>query len=169
MEIAQAVFGSPTWEQLDEGALSAEEAKNKIFADNPQNQQEIELLFSQFEEYLEPLSENYQLVKNCKARGIKLYLLSNISDPVWQLVIHRDAMLKEFDGHVLSYVEKVSKPHPPIYQILLDRYCLVAEECLYIDDRPENIAMGLEMGLIGEVLPANTSIYPILEKYQLGV
>ena len=43
------------------------------------------------------------------------------------------------DGMVVSAKEYKVKPDPDIYRILLERYDLKPEECVFIDDRAENI------------------------------
>ena len=49
------------------------------------------------------------------------------------------------DGVVVSAYEGIKKPNPKIFEILLERYSLVAEECLLIDDDDTNKT--LEVGV----------------------
>ena len=53
------------------------------------------------------------------------------------------------DGIVMSGEEKIGKPDLRIYQILLDRYGLNAEECVFIDDRQSYIYAGKQVGIRG--------------------
>ena len=53
------------------------------------------------------------------------------------------------DGIVMSGEELIGKPDQRIYQILLDRYGLKAEECVFIDDRIGNIEAGERLGIRG--------------------
>ena len=55
------------------------------------------------------------------------------------------------DGIVMSGEEMISKPDLRIYQILLDRYGLKAEECVFIDDRKSNTEAGEKLGIQGIV------------------
>ncbi len=41
---------------------------------------------------------------------------------------------------VVSGDEGVTKPHPQIYELMAERLSLQPEECLMIDDLPENAA-----------------------------
>ena len=43
------------------------------------------------------------------------------------------------------------KPDPEIYKILLRRYNLKAEECVFIDDTEENVVSAQKIGLNGIV------------------
>jgi HAD superfamily hydrolase (TIGR01509 family) len=53
------------------------------------------------------------------------------------------------DGIVMSGEELIAKPDLRIYKILLERYGLKAEECIFIDDRKENIIAGEQVGIRG--------------------
>ena len=53
------------------------------------------------------------------------------------------------DGYILSWREKLAKPDPQIYHLLLDRYSLRAEECIYIDDSETNVLAAAELGMAG--------------------
>ena len=44
---------------------------------------------------------------------------------------------------------KCIKPEVEIYKLLLDRYHFVPQECVFIDDRPENIEAAEKLGITG--------------------
>ena len=50
------------------------------------------------------------------------------------------------DGIVVSGDEKLIKPDPKLYQVLLDRYNLKDSESLFIDDNIHNIETARDMG-----------------------
>lgn len=52
-----------------------------------------------------------------------------------------------FQDIVVSGEEQIVKPDPRIYQILLDRTGIPAEQTLFIDDRMENLIAAQEIGL----------------------
>ena len=49
----------------------------------------------------------------------------------------------------MSYTVHLAKPDPAIYQTLLDRYGLKAEECVFLDDTKANIDGALRAGMQG--------------------
>lgn len=51
------------------------------------------------------------------------------------------------DGGILSYQEKTIKPEPEIYRRLLERYHLVPEECVFLDDLEANLAAAAQFGI----------------------
>lgn len=80
----------------------------------------------------------YALVDQLKEKGIPVALLSNIDDRLARLI--RDVGLYEpFDPCLLSCEIGLEKPDPKVYEILLQRMGLPAQEIVFIDDKPENI------------------------------
>jgi len=55
--------------------------------------------------------------------------------------------LKEFEGIVVSGVEKDRKPFYSFYKLLLDRYELDPSECVFIDDNERNVNAAQELGI----------------------
>ena len=53
------------------------------------------------------------------------------------------------DGGILSYLDKVIKPEKEIYDLLLSRYELKAEECVFLDDTLKNVEAARKYGFYG--------------------
>lgn len=51
------------------------------------------------------------------------------------------------DGKVVSGFEKLVKPQPEIYELLLSRYKLKPQECVFLDDRIANVEAARKMGI----------------------
>lgn len=90
--------------------------------------------------------ESVALLKKLKSSGLRIYGLSNWSWEKAEGLIKEYDFFKLFDGMVISGIEKVNKPDPRIYQILLGRYHLKAEECVFIDDNAANIQAADALG-----------------------
>ena len=87
-----------------------------------------------------------ELVFALKERGYRIYLLSNA--PASQKLYWSKIRCSTcFDGVVVSAFEKCVKPDPEIYQILLNRYGLKAEESFFTDDVPANIETAEKLGI----------------------
>ena len=89
-----------------------------------------------------------ELVRRLKSHGYCVYYLSNIPQDVLDLLRDR-GVLDGFDGGVASCEVHVNKPDPKIYKALLDKYSLKAEECVFIDDRLENVQAAFALGFAG--------------------
>ncbi len=92
----------------------------------------------------------YDLLTQLKAEGYKLYGLTNWCSKV-HLTMSQFPIFKLLDGQIISSEEKVIKPEPEIYQRLFTRFGLKPEECIFTDDRPENIEGGRRVGMEGIV------------------
>lgn len=87
-------------------------------------------------------------IKQCKLHGHKIYGLSNWDAESFALLKQKHPQLFElFDGVVASGEVNANKPHATIYQILLERYQLDPQQCLFIDDQKENVAAAQKLGI----------------------
>src|SRR5262249_29201360 len=77
----------------------------------------------------------------------KIYALTNWSAETFPMAQERFDFLNWFDGIVVSGTEKMRKPTPAFYQILLDRYSVKAGDALFIDDNYRNILAAEKMGI----------------------
>ena len=86
-----------------------------------------------------------------KAKGIAIYGLTNWSMETFPQAREHFGILQMIDRYVVSGAEGFVKPDPRLFQKLLDRYKLQAEECTFIDDNPDNVAAACKMGMDGIV------------------
>lgn len=94
-----------------------------------------------------PIEETVEIVSELREMGYALYGLSNWSAEKFALVRDRHEFFGWFELIVLSGEEKVCKPDPEIFEILLRRSGRTAEECLFIDDSPVNVAGAESVGI----------------------
>ena len=87
-----------------------------------------------------------QILRELKQKGHRVYALSNWSAEKFPLAKAKFPFLNEFDGLVISGKEKCVKPQPKIFQMLLSRYHLQAQNCIFIDDNPDNIKGAQTLG-----------------------
>lgn len=94
-----------------------------------------------------PRSDAVALMEDCKKRG-RVYILSNLAIDSYEYVKGFDFMRLP-DGGVFSYQERRCKPEPEIYRILLDRYALIPDETVFLDDNADNITAAEKAGIHG--------------------
>lgn len=94
-----------------------------------------------------PFDETIELVKQVKASGYRVFGLSNWSEVKFNDVRPLYDFFNLFEDMVISGYEKIAKPDPRIYQLLIERNHLNPDECLYIDDSETNIKAGRLVGL----------------------
>ena len=95
-----------------------------------------------------PIQPMWQTARQLRADGHRLILFSNINALHAPWVFEKYPELSLFDGAVLSYEVGAIKPQAEIYQYAIDKFSLVPENTLYIDDLPANIQSGKDFGFI---------------------
>ena len=80
-----------------------------------------------------------------------VYGLTNWSMETFPEARRRFTILQMIDRYVVSAAEGLVKPDPRLFQVLLDRYGLQAEDCIFIDDNPLNVEAASKMGMEGIV------------------
>lgn len=152
-EVEQAVFAREYWDKLDAGAITDDEVKHLFCAQLPARLHAVACrVFDGWIENLPPIDGVVAQVKALKARGVRLYLLSNIScrfASEWPHIPTLKELFSLFDGLVFSGPLGLVKPHPPIFAHLLNTYGLAAADCVFVDDNPDNIAGARAVGIDG--------------------
>ncbi len=92
------------------------------------------------------IPEMVALLHQVKRLGYHTYGLTNWSEEKFTLAYPHYPCLHELEGIVVSGIEHTVKPEPRLYEILLERYDLRAEECVFIDDNPDNIHTAKNLG-----------------------
>ena len=90
-----------------------------------------------------------QLGKQLKEAGYGVYYLSNFFQKADEDCKDLMGFLELTDGGILSYKDKVTKPDRQIYGLLLERFGLKAEECVFLDDTKKNIDGARAVGIHG--------------------
>ena len=111
---------------------------------------DAERLVTMWERPILEVDGMYELVKELKDRGYKVYLLSNASvrqHEYWP----RIPAAQLFDGKLISSDVHLVKPQPEIYRLFCDTFQVLPEECFFIDDSPQNIEGAYEVGMQGVI------------------
>ena len=136
------------WNIEQDRGRSWEEAVALLVAAHPEWEAEIRAYDERWHEAVPGVIEDsVAVLAELKARGEKVYAITNFSREKWAECLIRFPFLQSFDGVVVSAHERVIKPDPEIYQILFQRYGLVAGDCIFIDDSAKNIETARKVGM----------------------
>ena len=128
-----------------------EEIIEELMSKNREFESEIRFFDDHYPEIVTNEVEGMrELLTQLKAEGYKLYGLTNWCSKV-RLTMAQFEIFNLLDGYVISSVEKVIKPEPEIYHCLFNKFNLVPEECIFTDDKEENIEGGRRVGMEGIV------------------
>lgn len=135
------------WVQLDYALIPVEEIISRYKEKYPLDGEAI-AWFIRHGEYM-PIARPtiWKLVHRLKEAGYQIYLLSNYSENLFIKHTQYADFMKDIDGLVVSYMIHEIKPHPPIYEALVEKYQLNKEDCLFFDDRLENVNGAIAVGI----------------------
>jgi HAD superfamily hydrolase (TIGR01509 family) len=99
-----------------------------------------------FADIFTPIPTMIELHTELRRRGIPTYIFSNTNDLAIEHIRRNFPFFQNFDGYIFSYEVKAMKPAAKIYEALEAMTGRRGADILYIDDRPENIAVGAARG-----------------------
>ncbi len=149
--LAKATVLNPLWEEFDRGAMDEEVLLGKFIENDPDLETEIRKVRENIHDMLGRYDYAIPWLQDLKDKGYKVYYLSNFSRQAHKECAHVLDFLPLMDGGILSYQEKLIKPDPAIYQLLLGRYGLKAKECVFLDDTLKNVEEARRQGMAGIV------------------
>ena len=76
--------------------------------------------------------------------------------------------MKDIDGKIVSYAVHLVKPDHAIYEELVRRYNLTREDCIFFDDREENVAAAIECGIRAVRVTGRAMLAEALDKLLAG-
>ena len=98
-----------------------------------------------------PFNYTIPLIDKLKAAGYNVYFLSNWSKWSYELLdkYRKFDFLEKMNGGVWSWQTGCMKPNERIYRILLNKYNLNPEECVFFDDLKDNVEAANDIGIKG--------------------
>ena len=149
--IRRELFEGPEWVQGDYGYISNlgryEPVSRRVPAEF---HSELSACVKGWDVCMTPVPGALDFCKSVKNRCYKIYVLSN-ADNSFHDYFTRFAEESFFDGVMVSSDVHMIKPELRIYEHFLRTFGLAAGECLFLDDREENIAGAAAAGIRGYV------------------
>lgn len=105
--------------------------------------------------------EMMALAQDCLDAGHEVWLLSNTDPLHFELLRPQMPVLSQMHGLHLSYEIGCVKPDPQFYLHFLQRTGYAPQDCLFLDDREENVAAARAVGIdahlfVGDVAAARS-------------
>ncbi|MDD2294000.1 MAG: HAD family phosphatase [Bacteroidales bacterium] len=96
-----------------------------------------------------PVPGTADILLQLKEKGYHTFGLTNWSIETFPYAQEHFPILNELEGIVVSGKEKMIKPEPGLYNVLLNRYGLIPQESIFIDDNQVNIDGAVRLGING--------------------
>ena len=149
--IERVVFDRLYWDKLDAGTITDEQVKEAFCERLPEHLREKACeVYDNWYRNLPFVEGIKELLKKIKDNGGRLFLLSNISIGFakgYATVPQLKEIFNLFDGLVFSGEIGLVKPNKEIFDYVLDKYNLKAEESVFIDDNKNNVEGAEKAGI----------------------
>lgn len=149
MEIFLRDICTSEWNETQDEGRSLAAGTDLLVAKFPQHENNIRAYYGRWTEMLNGEIEGTKdILQQLKASGkYKLYALTNWSDETYPIALNIYPSLHWFDGVVVSGREKMRKPDPAFFQLLLNKYHVTAANALFIDDNERNVLAARAFGI----------------------
>lgn len=138
------------WRGRIDAGESSDACIRELKAKYPEYVDAVELYRSHWKEMLTgEVPGMRELLLELKSKNYEIYGLTNWSMETFPEARKHFGILQMIDRYVVSAEEHLIKPDPRLFQVLLDRYQLKAEDCIFVDDNPDNVAAACRMGMHG--------------------
>lgn len=144
------LFASPEWESASKGIISMEDFANYCKQVYPNWSYEInEMLDIKNLKYLIPIyPEMIEFVKELKKNGFKVFMLTDIVETTIDYLNQEIENFEElWDGLVYSCRVGMVKREGKVFDYILEKYNLNANECLFLDDSKNKLEQAKLRGI----------------------
>jgi 2-haloacid dehalogenase len=139
------------WNEAQDAGRSLKDGTEYLLKKFPEHEASIRAYYGRWKEMLGgPIHETVEIFRQLKyQRHLKLYALTNWSAETFPVALELYDFLHWFDGRLVSGEEKIRKPFPEIYQLLIDRFGIDPKTAIYVDDNIRNVVPARELGFHG--------------------
>lgn len=139
------------WNEEQDGGRSLQDGTELLVKQFPDHEAAIRAYYGRWKEMLGgPIHQTVEIFRELKFNtSLKLYALTNWSAETFPVALELYDFLHWFDGRLVSGEEKVRKPFPEIYKLLIDRFHIDPTKAIYVDDNIRNVHPARELGFIG--------------------
>lgn len=161
VEAFLAEIGFDEWNhRMDSGERRWDEAVAELSERFPHHRELIASYPARFLETLAgPVRGTLEVLDELHRAGrVRLLALTNWSAETFRLARDELDFLHRFEAVVVSGEERVAKPDPAIFGLLVDRHGLDPETTLLVDDREVNVAAAVQVGMQGHVFTSPAAL-----------
>ncbi len=143
-----AMFRSPQFGEAIYGRINEEVLWRDVATTIKASQDAWQELAYAFYSCVQVNTELLNFIRDLRPQ-YKIAILSNATPAVPLLITQQFHLDQEVDIIVVSAQVGVTKPHPEIYQIAVDRLNIVPHEAMYVDDEKRFVAGAEAIGMRG--------------------
>ena len=145
--LGRATAQDEDWKEYDRGCMTDKEIEDLFVENDPEIEGQIRSALKDFHGLLTRYDYAIDWIVELKEKGYRVLVLSNFSDKALKEFWNVMDFLPYVDGGILSFKYKLIKPDPAIYHLIMEKYSLKAQECVFIDDSQANVEGAISVGM----------------------
>ena len=162
-EVFRREIFARVWLDCDRIPYSDTEIRALFKANVPGFEAEVDRMWDDITPVTRPMPYAKAWLQSLKDRGYRLFILSNYGRCSYAANSPRYDFLPLTDGQLISYEVQELKPEPAIYRSLCERFGILPEESVFIDDVPANVEAAEKLGFSGIVFTDHAAASAQLE------
>lgn len=141
---------TPDWNEEQDAGRTIKEGTDLLVKQFPDHEHNIRAYYERWEEMLGgPIHGTVALFRSMKQNPkLKFYALTNWSAETFPIALQRYDFLNWFDGKLVSGEEKMRKPYEKFYKRLIEKFDIIPQQAVYIDDNARNLPPAEKLGII---------------------
>ena len=136
----------PCWVEFDRGMLPQRQVAEELSQLTGRSPAVCNDYIDKAIQALDVFPYTEQMIRELASEKYRLYVLSNMSLEFYSRLKTFD-VFRYFHGQVVSCYEHRVKPDPEFYKIALNRFNLIPETTLFIDDKLKNVEAAAALGI----------------------
>lgn len=144
---AEKTFEDPLWQEFDSARRPYDEIVEEYVRKFPEMAETLRWFFAHPELMYTGRPAVWAVLHRIRKTGMKIYLLSNYERKMFESHTKNASFMNDVDGAVVSWMIGICKPDPGIYRELFRKYDLRPDECIFYDDRKENVEESVRLGM----------------------
>jgi 2-haloacid dehalogenase len=142
-----ATVCTPEWNAEQDRGRPFAEGVAELVERHPAHAAAIAAYSERWEEMLGgEIPGSVEVLADLRAAGMPLYALTNWSAETFGIARERFAFLDWFDGVLVSGEERMVKPDPRFFRLLVERFGIDPGSSFYVDDSAANVAAARRLG-----------------------
>lgn len=138
---------TPEWNTLQDEGFTFSEIIPPLEKQYPAYSDKIKIYQTRWPEMVRgEISESIKILREIQSKNFQVYGLTNWGTETFPIVFEQFEFLRRLDGIVVSGDEKLVKPDPRLFEILIKKFALKPESSVFIDDNIKNIQSAKEIG-----------------------
>ncbi|URI10674.1 HAD family phosphatase [Aquincola tertiaricarbonis] len=155
------------WAEFDRGTVEVDDLAGRIARRTGLTEAEALAVIEAVPHELQPLVDTVGLVHALHERGVRQFYLSNMPAPYADHLEREYAFVRDFEDGLFSGRVQLIKPDAAIFALAEQRFGLVPERTVFIDDHPKNVEAARARGWQAVLATQHAAIHQGLDELGL--